>query len=289
LGSFYVLSAIFIWSSLGVIIRLSGVDVHVLIFYSVLVSLPLQGLIIIGKRYHKRFPKGKELVNTLILGPVLLLNTFSFFYALKNTTIANALLTHYIAPVIVAFLASIFLRETLTNRVLAAILLSSVGLWILLGFSPIRLVLSAFHEPGRETLGIVSGILSGLAYAVLILLVRVFAQHHNPLVLTFIQNFMVFVILLPFVRDFPVHALWSFVLMGVVHSTVAPVLYFKGLGSVRANRAAILGYLEPVSAIIFGMVFLSEYPPPVSLVGGGLILFAGYITLKDRKGNAIPG
>ena len=48
--------------------------------------------------------------------------------------------------------------------------------------------------------------------------------------------------------------------MGIVHSTVAPILYFKGLQTVTANRAAVLGYLEPVSAILFSMVFLNEKP-----------------------------
>jgi len=37
-GSFYIAAAILIWSSLGVVVRLSGVPAHVLIFYSALVS-----------------------------------------------------------------------------------------------------------------------------------------------------------------------------------------------------------------------------------------------------------
>ena len=41
-----------------------------------------------------------------------MLNNLSFFYAFQNTTIANAVLTHYTAPIIVAFLAqSFWVRE----------------------------------------------------------------------------------------------------------------------------------------------------------------------------------
>jgi drug/metabolite transporter (DMT)-like permease len=94
---------------------------------------------------------------------------------------------------------------------------------------------------------------------------------------------MIVAILLPFVKVFPVDALWSFVLMGVVHSTVAPIVYFKGLSLVEANRTAILGYLEPVGAVVFGMIFLNEYPKAVSLIGGGLIIFSGYITLIQKR------
>jgi len=69
--------------------------------------------------------------------------------------------------------------------------------------------------------------------------------------------------------------------MGIVHSTIAPVLYYKGLQTVTANRAAVLGYLEPVCAIIFSMIFLREVPGIYSLAGGALIIFSGYLTVRD--------
>ena len=57
LPSLYILFAIFLWSSLGVVVRLSGVDVHILIFYSVVVSLIVQGIILSGKNYRKEFSR----------------------------------------------------------------------------------------------------------------------------------------------------------------------------------------------------------------------------------------
>jgi len=50
---------------------------------------------------------------------------------------------------------------------------------------------------------------------------------------------------------------------------------------VQANRAAVLGYLEPVGAIIFSMIFLSEFPPMNAYIGGGLILLSGFLTVKE--------
>lgn len=278
-GSFSVLAAIFLWSSLGVVIRLSGVPVHVLIFYSVLVSLVLQGALISGKRYRGLIPRGRRLLRMLLIGPVALANIFTFFYALKNTTITKAVMTHYIAPVVVAFLAPLLLKEALTRRVLASIALSSLGLWVLMGFSP---PVTLLDGQGGDSLGVASGIASGFAYAFLVILVRAYAKTYNPLVLAFFQNLVIFFLLAPFVRDFPREALWSFLLVGVVHSTIAPILYFRGLRQVKAAKAAVLGYLEPVSAIILGIVFLGEYPSAFSLAGGALILYSGYMTLRER-------
>ena len=69
--------------------------------------------------------------------------------------------------------------------------------------------------------------------------------------------------------------------MGIVHSTIAPILYYKGLQSVTANRAAVLGYLEPVCAIIFSVLLLNEIPRFQSVIGGMLIIFSGYLTVRE--------
>ena len=71
--------------------------------------------------------------------------------------------------------------------------------------------------------------------------------------------------------------------MGIIHSTIAPILYFKGLQFVTANKTAVLGYLEPVSAIVLSMIFLSEIPGRKSIIGGLLIIFSGYLTLRSER------
>lgn len=278
-GSAYIAAAILIWSSLGVVVRLSGVPAQVLIFYSVLVSTVLLSFVMPLKRYRSRIPRGTGLLRLLALGPILLANTFFFFYAYGHTTISNAIMTHYIAPVLVALAAPVFLKEALTRRVMASIAIATLGLWLLIGMKPGDFLVG-LGEPGSEAMGIAAGLCSGVAYAVLILVVRAFALSVHPVPMCYFQNLAIVAILLPFMRSFPGEALWSFVIVGIMHSTVAPLLYFKGMGLVRANRAAVLGYIEPVGAIIFGMLMLGEYPPPVALAGGGLILYSGYLAIS---------
>jgi len=226
------------------------------------------------KKYRKEIPGFGMLGYPLILGFVSLINTFTFYYAYKNTTIANAVLTHYTAPVIVAFLAPFFLMEKITTKIAAVIVIASIGLWIMLdGFS-----LQTGH-----TAGILSGIISGFAYAAILILVRKYAKDFHPLVLAFLINIVIAALLVPFVREIPLHAWRSYLFMGIVHSTIAPMLYYKGLQSVTANKAAVLGYLEPVCAILFSMIFLNEIPGFNSLIGGALIIFSGYLTLFNGK------
>ena len=288
-GALKVASAIFLWSSLGVVVRLAGTEVHLIIFYSNLLSLFFLGPLVFRKDKRRFLPKGRGMIKFLVLGPVTLLNTFTFLYALQNTTISNALMTHYIAPVIVAVLAALVLGENFTRRVFYAIALSSVGLWVMLGQGEGRFIAAGSSAIDGNTLGILSGLASGVAYAFLIILVRLMAPKEDPLVLVFFTNLMMCVLLLPFINEFPVSSAWSFALVGVFHSTLAPLLYVYGLRTVHANTAAILGYLEPVSAILMGILFLAEIPGMAAALGGVLILVSGYIAVSGEESDTTTG
>ncbi|MDI6800908.1 MAG: EamA family transporter [Thermodesulfovibrionales bacterium] len=277
----YILTAIFLWSSLGIIIRLSGMPVHLLMFFSSVVSFSIIGLMFLKSEFRKELHGGKGVVHLASLGLISLVNTFSFFYAYKNTSIANAVLTHYTAPVIVAFIAPIFLKERLTFRVLLAVAVASAGLWIMLGISA-QEFFGLLTAGDKNTAGIFAGLFSGFAYAVLIVAIRILSQNFNPIVMAFFQNLFIAAVLSPFIKlpDNFHSALWAFGIMGIVHSTIAPILYFKGMRYVTANKTAIIGYLEPVCAILLGFVLLGEAIDYKTAIGGGMILVSGYLTIR---------
>src|SRR5208283_465347 len=278
----YILAAICLWSSLGIIIRLSTLPLTALIFFPCAVSCALIGALLSKRQYRHGMPRLKVLSPLLIVGPLSLINTFSFYYAYKNTSIANAVLTHYTAPIVVAFLAPLFLKERLTVKVFASIVIATAGLWIMLGVS-YGDFMSLIFSGDKNMAGILAGLLSGIAYALLIIVLRVLSRNFNPLIMTFVQNSVIALILLPFLQ-MPVHmgsALWLIAVMGIVHSTIAPILYYKGIGQVSANRAAVLGYLEPVCAIALGILFLKEAIAYKTFIGGLLIIFSGYLTIRD--------
>lgn len=279
----YIIISIFLWSSLGIVIRLSGVPVSVLIFFSCIISSFLMGILILKKGLKKDFPNKKSFTGLFVLSIVSLINTFSFFYSYKNTTIANAVLTHYTAPMMVALLSPIFLKERLTLRILLAVVLATLGLWIMLDVS-----LSHFYKlliaGDKNTAGIFAGLFSGFAYAVLVIVIRKLAPTFNPIVMAFFQNLLIGFLISPFIK-FPENifsSLWAFLIMGIIHSTIAPILYFRGMKEVKANKAAILGYLEPVCAILLGIIFLGELISFKTIIGGLLIILSGYITIKSK-------
>lgn len=280
-----ILLAIFLWSSLGVFVRISGLPPSQIIFLSsALSSLCILLAVTASRTFRAEFPRLGALAPMLFLGPLSLLNTFSFFYAYQNTSIANAVLTHYIAPVLVAFLAPFVIGEPLTLRILLSVAMASTGLWIMLDMSFVRFTELLFAGDSN-TAGILAGLFSGICYAVLIIVVRIYAQQYHPMVITLSQNLLIAFMLLPFssVKDISYDVIGLILILGIVHSTIAPALYFSGMKKVSANKAAILGYLEPVAAILLGFIVFNESLTMAALLGGSMIMLSGIITLRGPR------
>ena len=68
--------------------------------------------------------------------------------------------------------------------------------------------------------------------------------------------------------------------MGAFNTGFAVTLYLKGLSLTKVQKAMVLTYLEPVSATVFGAVFLAQQPTIQTLIGGLLILTASYIATQ---------
>lgn len=270
-GSLNILSAIFLWSSLGLLVRTADVAPLQIILYSSFFSVAAQGLFIMLRGSGWGLTDVAGLKYPFILALVGLVNTGSYYYAFQHTSIANSVLTHYTAPVFTAFLAPVFLKERMSLRIVASIITASAGLFLMLN----GVSLTGGHLPG-----ILAGLLSGLGYAGCVILGRLFTQGMKPLYLNFYVNLAICAYLLPFIDPIPMKALMITALMGLVHSTFAPILYYRGLRVVAANRAAVLGYLEPVCAIMLGALLLGEAPAAVSMLGGAIIVFSGWLTMK---------
>ena len=285
MGYLKIIAAILIWSSLGIFIRKIDLPNQGIIFYTATIAGLLQFILLTSTGLLKNVrlsDKSTRGALFLVLSPLCFIaNTMLFYFAFRNTTIANAVLTHYTAPVFVAILAPLLLKERSHKTTWLAIIISSAGLWLILGGKTPD---TGAFQGNREHLGIIAGAASGLAYAFLILIVRRIASLYSSLFIIFIQNGIVALVLLPFVFRIhvPMHSLPYLITMGILHSTVAPMLYVQGFKSVRAHEAAILGYFEPVGAIILAFIFLNEVPGWTALIGGTLILYSGYMILKAR-------
>jgi drug/metabolite transporter (DMT)-like permease len=280
-----IVLAMLIWSTWGPLIRWMELPPVVVLFYT---SLSAAFIVPAVLRMRGDFPHA---VFSLQAWPLLaglslasITNNISYFYSLGHTTVSNAVFSHYTAPVIVAVLAPFLIAERLQRVTLISLPMAVLGMIMIVATGG-GLSLKSVH-----TAGIVAGTLSGLAYAFVIIFSRRLSQlvlHHKAII---VNLWITAAVTAPaaLALDYHMSMRAGMLLLGtgLLHSSLAPLLYFSALRRVLAQHAAILGYIEPLAAIPLAFLFLSEKPPLMALFGGLLILFSGYLIVRSKRAEA---
>jgi len=265
-----------VWSTWGLAVRGAGAPVHVIAFYNALFALVFQGagLVVAGRNRDLGFAREPGLL--VLLAVCGLANLLLYLYALEMATVAGALLTHYTAPVFVAAMAPLMLGDRAGRNALIALGVSVAGLMMM--FMP------GASQGGDSLAGLAAGTASGLMYAFVILISRRISSNHHPMKVVFIQGAVSVAVLGPWAAASGALSITYgqaalFAVLGLVHSTLALMVYLYGIRRVTAQEAGVLGYLEPVLGISLAYVFLGEAPHPFAVVGGVLILAAGSLVI----------
>ncbi len=272
-GAAQIAAAMAIWSTWGLFVRRVPLAPWALTAYVGVVAAALAGAawLASGGNARELWPRAHRGL-LVLMGALFVVNNVCFLTAYERTTVANAVLTHYTAPVFVAVLAPSLLRERLLPATPAALVLAAVGMVLLL--PDLR-----FDFRDRHLWGLFLGTVSGAAYGGLILLARVLSPRIPALPLIVFQNAFLALCLAPaavFREPLgPAEVAAAVLVLGFVHATVAPLLYLRGIRTVRAQTAAILGYLEPLAAVGLGALLLGESPGAAGLLGGALIVAGG--------------
>ncbi|WP_371808830.1 EamA family transporter [Adlercreutzia sp. ZJ473] len=84
-------------------------------------------------------------------------------------------------------------------------------------------------------------------------------------------------------------ASWAWVaVLGVVNTGLGCFLYFSSFEGLSAQTVAILGYLEPLSAVVCALMFLGEPMGLWEAVGGVLIIGGAILGTAPGKKPEMP-
>ena len=72
-------------------------------------------------------------------------------------------------------------------------------------------------------------------------------------------------------------------IVGIVHTGFAYLLYFGALKKLKSQTAAILSYIDPASAIILSSIVFAQLPTAYELVGVVLIMSAALLSENFKK------
>lgn len=213
-------------------------------------------------------------------GVAIGINWILLFESYRFTSVSNATICYYFAPMIVMGLSPIILKERLQPKSVGCIILAMIGLCLIASSS-------GSAKGTNDRVGILLGLLAALFYACVILLNKQLKEI-SGVERTFMQLGVAAIAIVPysllmeplswegvsFLRDGML-----LLVIGIVHTAIAYLLYFSSMKKLKAQAIATFSYVDPVSAILLAAVFLQEFPGPLQIIGGIFVLGATFIAL----------
>lgn len=206
----------------------------------------------------------------LRISPVKIIGGFAyaavvilFVSANKLTTAANAILLQYTAPIYVALLGHWFLKEKITRTDWISIIMVFCGM--------ILFFLDKLST--GDMLGNIVAILSGVAFAWLVLLMRK-QKNESPLDSVVWGNLITAIICIPFYFNQAIDAKsWTgLLLLGIVQLGISYVLYAYAIRHVSAIEGILIPVIEPILNPIWVLIFLGETPGFWAIIGGVIVI-----------------
>ncbi|MCM3729447.1 DMT family transporter [Neobacillus cucumis] len=215
----------------------------------------------------------------LILSGIALGGNWIFLYqSYDHTTIANATLGYYFAPVLMMILSPFVLREQLSIKKIVCIGVAIVGMLMIVG-EGVR------ASSSDDLLGLSFGLIAAAFYAALLLLNK-FIKDMGKLELTIIQLGTTTLLLMPYVfftEGFGILEVSSssipfILILGIINTGIGFWLFFSGMEGLKGQSIAMLSYVDPFVAILISAIILQEQMTIVQMLGGALLLGSTFVS-----------
>jgi len=225
---------------------------------------------------NKLLKNKKNLYLLIASGAALGINWFFVFQAYKYTTLSNANLVYYFSPVFVILFSPFLFKEKLTKVKIICVLVAITGLALILFNQPQNTGMNYNH-----LLGVTYALLGGSLYAVIIFLNKKI-EGISGSDRTVVQISAAALVLLPFIIyrnaiHFNSIKMVAFILiLGIVHTGFGLSLYFSAMEKVKAQNIALLSYIDPITAVIWGVLIFGDKMNALQIIGGLFILISTY-------------
>lgn len=209
---------------------------------------------------------------------------FNYFYfeVFSQSSLSLAVTLLYTGPLFVTILSRIFYKEPLTIRKGWALAFAITGCAFVVGLLP-------FGEGSIPMNTLFMGILSGFCYALYSIFSKTVTKRYSALTITtytflYTSIFMLLTSdILSKTNQFQYVDVWmSALLLALVSTVAAFLLYTSGLKHLEASKASILATIEPIVAVLTGVIFLGEHLQGLQVLGIGLVLFSAILVAEGR-------
>ncbi|AZZ99671.1 DMT family transporter [Pseudoalteromonas sp. R3] len=248
------------------LISLSALDITV---YRTAIAFVTLACILAFKGSVFKLNAAKDYAIVLLLGICVGLHWVTYFAAMQMAGIAVGVIAFFTYPVITVLLEPLFFRSRLKRKDVFTAIVVMLGIYLLVPSS----------DPGNQiTLGIFTGIASGVLFALRNLLQKkLFSSYGGPHTM-FYQTLIAALMLCAFVEVPPTELstdnLMLIALAGCVFTAIPHALFASSLRYLSATTAGLISCLQPLYATVLAYMLLAETITLTTLAGGVLVVSA---------------
>ena len=258
-----------------------GVNTATVLAHRFGLAVILLAIVMLIKRENFKVTR-QEFKVLFSLGILFAASSITYYqsFHFMDAGIASTIL--FVYPVMVAVIMAAFFKEKVTTMTIVAIVMSLVGIGLLYkGGAGVSL----------SIIGIVLCILSSLAYAIYIIVVNQSSIKMSSSKVTFYAMLVCDITLIlysftspeSYLTALPSPRAWSFaVWLSIVPTILSLVFMTVAVQHVGATPTAILGALEPLTAVTIGVLVFGEMLTPRLIVGILFILFAVMLVVVGK-------
>lgn len=255
-----------------------GMNPVSVLFFRYVIGLPLLLVLMRIRGIELRLSRN-EILPVAVLGILMALSSLTLFksYEYMNSGVASTLL--FVYPVMVAVLMMFFFHEQFKSSVALCLTVMAAGLWFLM---------KAGGDTTLHPYGFTLVMLSALTYALYIVMVNV-----SKIIRSIPTTRLLFFILLTgslmfgaiLLTDSPLTlpakpSGWvNVAALALVPTLISLICTTRAIQLIGSTPTAILGALEPVSAVALSVFFLGQSITERELIGGLLIIIATTIVV----------
>lgn len=262
--------ALLLFGSNGIVASLIHLSSYEIVLLRTLIGSLLLIAIFFIAREKMTFYKYKTQSIFLAISGIAMGTSWIFLYeAYDEIGVSLASLAYYCGPVIVMILSPFLFGEKLTRIKVCSFLVVLVGIFLVNG--------TAF-ENGVSVWGLACGLLSAICYSLMVMFNKK-AKDIAGLENSMLQLFVAFLTVAIFVgikqgyrMEIDTQSIIPILVLGLLNTGIGCYFYFSSIGKLPVQTVAICGYLEPLSAVVFSVIFLKETMLPIQIIGAVLII-----------------
>ena len=240
-------------------------------------------LVLMAATNQLRMPASHR-TEIVIAGVLLAIHWATFFWALKNTTVAVALAVVFTGPVSAAVLAPRMLGDVVPRRVYWALGSSFIGV--------ILVVARQEANSGFAVSGVLVALVSAVAIAALMLVSKSAVDTVGALPVTTGELVVAALVLSPWLPGAVSETLANplpLLTLGIVLTGFSFLIIWTAIREHSVAVVSVLLHIEPASAVVLALIFLGEVPDVWQWIGIGLVLAGGLIAARDATAEEVLG